>query len=235
MNCAEVAELLGAYALDALPPEEKQAVEGHLATCNLHAEMVSLFSAAATVSFTTATEAPRPELRSRILDAIARDDPEATRHPVRELPAPVAIPLTPIRDRRLSLAPYALAAVFALVSIGLLAWNVFLLSDGSSDSGDTRVVLFAGSPGSGAVIVEDDATVVQVAGLPALEATQVYQLWVIEDGPPQPAGLLATDAGGNASHNLGRTVAATAVIAITVEPAGGSAQPTSDPILVAEL
>jgi anti-sigma-K factor RskA len=30
-------------------------------------------------------------------------------------------------------------------------------------------------------------------------------------------------------------VAATAVIAITVEPAGGSAQPTSDPILVAEL
>jgi hypothetical protein len=239
MNCAEVAELLGAFALDALPPDERLQVEAHLATCNLHAEMLSLLSAAATVPFASRPEAPAPALRSRILDAIARDDPEATPddplppHPQHEHPAPAPIPLTPLRSRRLAFAPYALAAAFALISLGLLAWNVVLLTgDGGSE---TRLVFFNGATGSGAVVIDDGDTSVQFSGLPALDATQVYQLWVIEDGPPQSAGLLALDASGNARQDLGGRVSASAVLAITVEPAGGSPQPTSDPILVAEL
>ena len=239
MNCAEVAELLGAHALNALPPDEQKLVEDHLATCNLHAEMLSLLSAAATVPFTSRPEAPPAELRGRILSAIARDDPEVApedplpSHPDRETALPLPIPLTPIRSRRLTLAPYALAAAFALISLGLLAWNVFLLS-GDGD-GDTRVVFFSGSSGAGAVVIQDGDTSVQFSGLPALEATQAYQIWIIEDGPPQPAGLLALDAAGNALHDLGDEVPTTAVIALTIEPAGGSPQPTTDPILVAEL
>jgi anti-sigma-K factor RskA len=229
MNCAEVADLLGAYALDALPADEKAAVEGHLATCNLHGEVLGLLSAAGAVAFTSATEMPRPELRSRILAAIARDDPEATHSD----PPLIVLPITPLRSRRLTWAPYALAAVFAVISLGLLAWNLVLVSGG--DSAEPRVVLLTGSTGFGAVVVEDDATLVQVSGLPALDSSRAYQVWVIEDGAPEPAGLLAPDAGGNATHNLGRAVPDSAVIAITVEPAGGSPRPTTDPILVAEL
>jgi len=84
------------------------------------------------------------------------------------------------------------------------------------------------------VVLADDATTVHVGGMPELGAGQVYQLWVIEGGEPEPAGLLAPESGA-VTHTLDRPVAASAVIAITVEPAGGSPQPTSDPVLVAEL
>jgi anti-sigma-K factor RskA len=236
MNCAEVAELLGVYALDALPAAEKAEVERHLATCDLHGELVGLLAAAATVPFTSAIEAPPPALRERIFAAIAADDPAA--RPTDPLPVPprpmtsVTVPLTPLRSRRLAWAPYALAAAFAAISLGLLLWNVVLLT--GDDTSPPRVVLLTGTAGSGAVVLADDATTVHVGGMPELGAGQVYQLWVIEGGEPEPAGLLAPESGA-VTHTLDRPVAASAVIAITVEPAGGSPQPTSDPVLVAEL
>ena len=37
MNCSEAEELLGAYALDALPPDEAVAMRAHIAGCDEHA------------------------------------------------------------------------------------------------------------------------------------------------------------------------------------------------------
>jgi anti-sigma-K factor RskA len=234
MNCDEVAELLGAYALDALPPEERAALEQHLATCSLHDELVGLLGAAATVPFTTTPEAPAPALRDRILGAIARDNPGARPGDPLPMPpaAPLVVPLTASRPRRLAWAPYAMAAAFAAISLGLLLWNVVLLT--GDDSAEPRVVLLTGSAGSGAVVLSDDATTVHVAGMRELGAGEVYQLWVIEGGAPESVGLLAPE-GGAATHTLEQAVGGDAVIAITVEPAGGSDQPTTDPVMVAEL
>ena len=51
MNCEEVRELSGAYALGALSPEELREVEAHLAECNLHEEMAALRATAALLAF----------------------------------------------------------------------------------------------------------------------------------------------------------------------------------------
>ena len=42
MNCEEIEELAGAYALGALPEAERAAVSAHLATCDTHPEMREL-------------------------------------------------------------------------------------------------------------------------------------------------------------------------------------------------
>ena len=42
MNCDEVRDLTGAYALGSVTPEEKRLIEAHLADCDLHDEIVGL-------------------------------------------------------------------------------------------------------------------------------------------------------------------------------------------------
>jgi anti-sigma-K factor RskA len=71
--------------------------------------------------------------------------------------------------------------------------------------------------------------------LPALPADKVYQLWVIPVGQaPVNAGLLAPDASGHATlfFPMPADMPPAAVIAVTVEPAGGVPQPTGDKALV---
>ena len=74
--------------------------------------------------------------------------------------------------------------------------------------------------------------------LPALPADKVYQLWVVPpDRPPVSAGLLAPDASGHASlfFPMPADLPPPAVLAVTVEPAGGVPAPTGDKVLVGEV
>ena len=71
MSCDEVDELAGAYAVEALPAEELEAVDEHIATCRVsdHTELRELQEAAGLLPFTVPPAAPPPELRLRILGA----------------------------------------------------------------------------------------------------------------------------------------------------------------------
>ena len=74
--------------------------------------------------------------------------------------------------------------------------------------------------------------------LPTLPADKVYQLWVIPQGQaPVNAGLLAPDASGHASlfFPMPADMPPAAVIAVTVEPAGGVPAPTGEKALVGEV
>jgi len=71
--------------------------------------------------------------------------------------------------------------------------------------------------------------------LPALPADKAYQLWVIPQGSaPVSAGLLKPDATGHATlfYQVPPDMPPPAVIAVTVEPAGGVPAPTGDKALV---
>ena len=70
--------------------------------------------------------------------------------------------------------------------------------------------------------------------LPALPASQVYQLWIVPAaGAPLNAGLLSLDAEGRGlmTGDPGTSEAPTG-FAVTAEPAGGSATPTMPILLV---
>src|SRR4029079_11143232 len=80
------------------------------------------------------------------------------------------------------------------------------------------------------------AATVDVSGIAAPPTGEQYQMWFIAGQSVTSAGLMSQDAASPESHTV--TVPVTdpsAAIRITAEPAGGSAQPTSDPLWVAPI
>ena len=82
--------------------------------------------------------------------------------------------------------------------------------------------------------------VVLIAGhLPKLETNRTFELWIIPAaGKPIPAGTFHGDGfyrlTGRAVYVYQGQTANAAAIAVTVEPAGGSPQPTTQPFIVSQ-
>jgi hypothetical protein len=84
------------------------------------------------------------------------------------------------------------------------------------------------SPGKGVVFI--------AARLPKLAAGRTFEMWVIPaNGKPIPAGTFNALADSTAIHIRRGPVEGAAAMAISVEPAGGSQQPTTTPIIVSKL
>lgn len=73
--------------------------------------------------------------------------------------------------------------------------------------------------------------VVVTHDLPELEADQVYQAWFVRGETPVSAGTFEPGDGGSATALLSGAMDVGDVIALTVEPAGGSEAPTTTPIV----
>lgn len=67
--------------------------------------------------------------------------------------------------------------------------------------------------------------------LPALPADKTYQLWYIDTAGAKPAGTFEPAASGTTWHVLDGTMSGGDTVGVTVEPAGGSAKPTTKPIV----
>ena len=226
MNCNDVDELLGAYALKALPKEVEDDVRRHLGTCDAHGEAVELRAAAMSLGASTAEREPPPALRGRLLAAIEREKSEqqdsSSRRP--------SVPL-----RRFPSRAVAVAASLAVLALGLLGWNLAMQF---SDDGGPLVREFVGSApaGSRVILVEEERlAVLRLDALPPLPADRVYQIWAIDGGRPVGVGTFTVAADGGAAVIVALDRESTDVIAITDEPKGGSEQPTTAPLLTAEL
>jgi anti-sigma-K factor RskA len=108
---------------------------------------------------------------------------------------------------------------------------------------DTRQVTLKGGEGAPAVKAywnEERGVVVAAEKLPALAAGRTLQLWVVpRKGNPVSAGIFQPDPAGNllqltrVEGSIG--VKDAAALAISEEPAGGSAQPTTKPAWVGPI
>lgn len=253
--------LSGAYAVDALDHEERQAFEHHLAVCeDCRHEVRSLRAAASTLSAPEAV-APPPELRDALLAAVrsTRQLPPLTGRtdapadaPTRDADGEDGETVVPLRRRfpggvphlarRYSVGLAAAAAMIALaVGVGVTApWQDPAPTAVAAEvlsAGDAESVSQSFPDGSSAVLTRSrsqGAAVLETTDMPDPESDSVFQLWVLDgDGPPVPAGLM-TDGGSRTVMVEGDARDATAV-AITAEPAGGSPAPTSEPIATFEL
>jgi anti-sigma-K factor RskA len=230
LTCAEIADLLPAYVLDAMDGDERCALMEHLAECRLHdADLQAEREAAIMLSEVIPPVAPPSTLRSSLLDAFDKEvaggiasEPETTL-----APAP-----TPIRPREVrkpfwqSLGTpgfaYGLAAALAVIAIALGAWGVTR----NGDSGEGGVRLATARENNQRLDVtylpDRDLAVVNF-DMPALPSGRTYQAWHITDGKPVSLGVLAQTSGTvTFAANLDKASA----VAISIEPAGGSAQPT---------
>ena len=80
---------------------------------------------------------------------------------------------------------------------------------------------------------EQGRSAVVLEGLPELAADQTYELWYIDEAGADPAGTFDVR-GPETWRVLDGTFSPGVVIGITVEPAGGSPQPTTEPIVAIE-
>jgi anti-sigma-K factor RskA len=76
-----------------------------------------------------------------------------------------------------------------------------------------------------------------VAGLPKLEANQTYQVWLINGDKPVSAGLLTVDENGQGVVIVtsDEAISSFKSLGISVEPQGGSSQPTGDIVVLSDI
>jgi anti-sigma-K factor RskA len=96
------------------------------------------------------------------------------------------------------------------------------------DARTTTARLNGGASGTVVVSRHRNQAVFVAAGMDRPPSGKVYQLWLNDHGTMRPAGLMDPDRRSEAL--LRGDVAAASGLGITVEPAGGSQQPTSAPI-----
>ncbi|MEU3610387.1 anti-sigma factor [Streptomyces sp. NPDC035033] len=238
--------LAAAYALHALDATERDGFAAHLPRCEDCRRDVAEFEATAARLASAVGRTPPPALKQRTLAAVDG---------VRQLPPriPPARPVTGLaRAVKRGAVPLALAAsLAAAVSFaGLAAWQ-HRQGEEARDRArqaeqrldavsavlaapDARTVHGRTTDGALATVVSSDRrnqAVFTATGLPAPARGHTYQLWLAHDGTMRPAGFLHSD--GTVLID-GDPADATAV-GLTVEPAGGSPQPTTRPLLLLAL
>lgn len=197
-------DLTAAYALDALSPDEAEAYERHLSQCeDCRHELAELNETATALAFAAVAPAPPSRLRASILETAAAERSNV-------------IPLLQRRWVARGLAVAAAAAACIVVGLAVAL----------TQSSRTKVVT--------ATVALDSSghAALSVSGLSAAPQGKTYEAWVIPKGQaPKPAGLFS--GGANTRIRLTGTVPQNAVIAVTLERAGGVRAPTSTPIFSA--
>ena len=235
-------ELKDAYVLGALPDDERAAVEAYLVSRpERQAEIDDLVGVAGLLALAPPEQDAPAELRRRLMGVVTSEStrPRAARRSTSSWLGRFA----GLRNAALGVA--------ALLVVGLFSWNVLLQENvrelrgeveearTTSEAQEPREIELGGTwaeQGASAEVtaLRDDRAIIVVEDMPPLPNDRTGQVWVINDDVPEPSGLL--DSSGNMAATAITTPLGEAdAIAVTVEPAGGSDEPTTDPVLVQEL
>jgi len=222
LTCAEIADLLPVYVLDAMDGDERCALMEHLAECRLHdVDLQAERDAALMLYEVIAPVAPPTALRASLLDAF---DKEVAGDGI-TLPEP-----TPLRQPRKPAwqalgtpgFAYGLAAAIAVVAIALGAWG--LSRSGDSGEGGVRLATArADGQRLDVTYLPDRDLAVLNFDLPAPATGKTYQAWSIIDGKPVSLGVLSQNSG---TVTFAANMDKASAVAISIEPLGGSPTPT---------
>ncbi|MFJ3222319.1 anti-sigma factor domain-containing protein [Streptomyces sp. NPDC086783] len=248
MSTVDLHTLTGAYALHALSEDERGAFERHAADCEACTEEIRELAETAARLALAVSAVPRPELRARVLQRITtvRQDAPRTVPPPRSARSAA---------RARGLSRWALAACVATAAAlgGTTVWQHDRAQDarqqaqraeqrtdavasvlGAPDARTRSAKLADGARGTVVVSKSLDEAVFIASGMAEPPAGKVYQLWFDDAGTMRSAGLM--DPGRTTEAVLMEgSVDGASGMGITVEPAGGSAEPTSSPVALMAL
>lgn len=232
----EMEELIAADALDGLDPDGRQELARKMAEhgpeCQECGRLQTEYEEVA--GYLAVSLEPQP---------LSLGTEEAVMHAARSV-RPAGPSLRPGGRIRRSLAPVAVAAALALIA-GMVGYSLV----GPADSRQSRFIAFISGPGTEVVpFPSRDGQQLAVAfrpgqregwvfgtNLPEPAGGRVYELWFRSRGSDrmQPAGtFVPSDGIVLEPATLGATVD---LLAVSIEPPGGSPQPTTDPIFLAEV
>lgn len=242
MTTTDIHALAGAYALDAVDDLERVAFDRHLLECaSCRAEIDELRETAARLADST-WSAPPPRLRAEVMAAVGR---------TRQVPpADTGRPGTPAATRASRWRTWAAGAAAAVVlaaGTGTVVYTVqeqrvrdrsAVAAEARQREDRTRAILAAPDllvrsgpmTGGGRLVVASSATqgaaVVSVRAGITVGPDRALQLWTIRGaGDPLNAEVLA--AGQQSAVQVIEGIPDNDAVAVSVEPAGGSARPST--------
>ncbi|KAB2390358.1 anti-sigma factor [Actinomadura montaniterrae] len=229
-------DLAGPYALDALTAPERRRFERHLRACaSCAGETAGLRETTARLALAVSRRPPDP-LRARVMRKVAR---------TRQAPPPLARRLPSPRTAGLAWLAAAACLVLALAADGE-AWRSHRSAEHAQAlNHQVSTVMAAPDAHTSTVRAQGSASVTVVAsrslgkavvttsGLLRLPSAKTYQMWWLGPAAPRSAGT--PDLTGKARPVVTTGLGDAQRLGVTIEPAGGSPQPTSAPILTVAL
>jgi anti-sigma factor RsiW len=248
----ELKELLGAYALDAVDPDESEMVERHLAGCPECQVELAEYREVIGLMGDVRTEPP-PGVWDRIVAGL-QDRPPPARLDRGGTPAPPP-GSGQAGPRHVSVRVFTVVAAIAAVVIAALGVEVARLNsranrsptavagqalvnafDSASGQASARHVALHATSGAQpvpAVVLSDGTAFVDGRPLPRLPADRTYQLWGIgADGAPPVSLAIMGQSPGIQQFGVPTGVG---TLAITTERAGGAVAPSAAPIYAGQL
>ncbi len=229
-----IEELASARALGGLDPEDAAVLEAELASHGDCAECRRLVAEAEEVAgrlaFAIDPVAVPAGFEDRVIAARRAQGvaPMTSEHPRRAGAASVRTWAHPL---------VAAAAAIVLFIGGWVASDVLGGAPGELPAG-TRVVTFEGKePGSLSVAFTPGKPGVYLlgSGLATLPEGKAYELWMLRNGSPVLASCFRPSADGSLFSFVDADVGKADTMAVTIEPSACSTQPTTSPILTAEI
>lgn len=225
---ADLHSLMAPYALHALDPHERARFEAHLDQCaDCQSELLGFLATAARLGEAEHLTPPAG-MRDRLITAVTSIPQE---RPV--------VTMRAQRGLRRTLPRLAMAAAFLVGTVGVGGYVVerenaseqvaardAIATVLAADDLDTKTKRFDGGGALRLISSESkDSAIVVANDLPALKGGKVYQVWLVKDDSPESKGVLAMS-----GPTIMRGLAGADRVAITIEPKGGSDQPTTAPI-----
>jgi anti-sigma factor RsiW len=234
MTTSDIHALAGAYVLDAIDDVERAAFARHLAGCEACAIEVAELRETVTRLADESWSAPPPRMRDEVLAKVRRTRQLGPGRPEREGATPALL-----RWRRRT--AIAVAAGILVAGAGTATWAVQQqeVQRQRAVNESVQAVLVAPDAVVRSSAVEGGGRMTMVVsrsldqGVVVLDATrpaddQAYQLWRVGDSIVD-AGVL--DPGQGTATRVITGVNSVDAVALTLEPAGGSAQPSKLPPL----
>lgn len=224
-NHEDLKSNIAPYVLGALPSEEIPPMRAHLTSCGeCRAEVDELSKTAESLALSVEPVDPPAGFTRSILDRVADERAEA------------ATPSPALGSRRPLLAFLAAGMAVLAMVLGAIALD----ARGEADA-NRRVAtaLLEGSEGmemrgeagvQAKVVPGEDGAVFVATGLDGLPHDRTYQLWFLKDGSMVSAGVFDVS-DGVAVLRTPRSPEGFEAAAVTVEPSGGSRQPTTAPVI----
>lgn len=236
MHEPHVTDLIPAYTLGALEPDEVDAVERHLAHCDACSAEARLSARVGDELLLAAPphSAP-PQVRERLLAQVRALHAETTNQ---DAPSPPPEPDVAPRSSHPIMRAWRAAFGHAdadteadqtLRELMLDPESVVYSVAGTPDAPTASARLIA-SP-------QRDAAVLLASGLHAPGAGRAYQVWLLRNGQPVPNTLFTIDRRGRGVSvvRVGGPLRDYDTVAVTPEPASGSPGPTGPIVLAGAL
>lgn len=232
MSADSMHDLAAPYVLDALDPQERGRYEAHLESCEAcRVEVARLSSGVEAIAAELATTPPA-SMKHGVMARIGAESED----------------VAPLRRRRWFGIPplVAAAAAVAVLVIGVVGLLTFDRADDVDRvllAEDVVTVALEDTPAyEGRAVTatlsysqEEMAAVAAFTGLPPTPEDLAYQLWVIDESGPAPAGVFSPGQDETVVVLLDALVEAGDTIGVTIEPASGSETPTSEVLFAATV